>query len=202
MLRIIGFDPGLAACGWADVEFSGDTPSVCDIGVFRTEKSARKRNILAADDHVRRARELAVLVRDLLRDDTSVICAESFSAPRHSSAAAKLSCAWGVIAAEASRLDIPIVQASPQAVKLAVTGSKTASKVDVQEALLKRFGASVGGWLASTRAVDREHGADALGSIVACLGSDVVRALRHRALASMGKTNAPAFTLFDPAEVA
>ena len=62
------------------------------------------------------------------------------SFPRNASTAGKMSICWGVLAAIAEARGLPIVQASPQALKRAVTGSSSASKDEVEFALLKRFG--------------------------------------------------------------
>lgn len=179
---ILGVDPGLASFGWAVTDVVRDgSLAVIELGVFRTTKSATKRNVLAADDTVRRARELDQRLVELIERHgvPAVICAESMSFPRSASAAAKMAVTWGLICALANDCDAPIAQCSPQALKKALTGSSSSSKTDVQQALEVRFGNRE--LLAHLGKTIREHAADALGAIVACSGHEAMRMARRMA---------------------
>jgi Holliday junction resolvasome RuvABC endonuclease subunit len=88
--------------------------------------------------------------------------------------------AWGVLVAVAKRRSLPIVQATPQEVKRAVTGSKTASKVEVQNALELLY-PTAPAW--PTRKALVEHAADALAVVVACLDAPVIGLARRMAAA-------------------
>ena len=172
---VLGVDPGLAHFGWAIYECSpgGGPREAPRVGTFTSMPSARRLRVLAADDAVRRCRELAAWLDAMLGAcEPSVICAEAMSHPRGASAAAKLAMSWGVLAALAERRRLPIIQASPQCCKRAVTSSRTASKAEVQDAVRSRWP----GLRWPARVADREHAADALAAIIACLDSDVVRA--------------------------
>jgi crossover junction endodeoxyribonuclease RuvC len=177
-VRVLGLDPGLASFGWAvaDLEVSG--LAVVDVGVFCTVKSARKHGVLAADDGVRRARELGLRLAGLLdRHRPAVVCAEAMSHPRHASSAGKLAMAWGVVAAELERRGLPLAMESPQGIKKALTGARDASKEDVGAALLARWpGLAV--LLAPLPKGLHEHAQDALAAIVACETAEVVRLAR------------------------
>lgn len=199
MAIVIGVDPGFASFGWAAVELVplGAEPDrfnlepfglhqcherVVELGVIRTEPSARKRSVRASEDNVRRAREVyAALAVVLDRHHPVAVCAEAMSYPRCSSAAAKMSLGWGVLVASCAERGVPIVQCSPQEMKLAVAGSKSAGKVDVQEALTMRFGDDLGDMIAATNKTLREHVADAVGAVVGCLDCDVIRMARRMA---------------------
>lgn len=174
---VLGADCGLAHFGIAIVRLGRRAEEVVDVHTFATKKSNAKQNVLAADDNVRRCRELAAHLLELCGAHTPVaICAESMSAPRHASAAAKLSMSWGALATVAQLLGLPVVQCSPQAIKKAVCGAKGASKEDIQAELCDRYSAPL---FAHLKKGDREHAGDALAAVVAGLDSDVIRMARQ-----------------------
>ncbi len=157
------------------------------LGSFTTAKSDKKRAVRAADDNVRRAREIAAWFSEMTRETPTfpapaLVCAEAMSFPRNASNAAKMAMTWGVLVARLHELRLPLLQASPKEVKVAACGDGSASKLDVQRAMRKRFG---------PRAFDRaceagrfpagllEHPVDALATICACLETDLVRMLRR-----------------------
>lgn len=181
---VIGIDPGFAALGVAVVRLLPDGEEVLALELIRTEKEKAKRKVLAADDNVRRAREAA---RELMtlweQHDVVAIAAESMSFTRHASVSQKMGMTWGVIASLAEVYELPIVQASPQRVKDAVCGSKTASKEDVEAALKARYPEAAP--LFAGPNGQREHVWDALAAVVAALESDVVRMARHLSVASL-----------------
>jgi crossover junction endodeoxyribonuclease RuvC len=178
MPLVLGLDPGFASLGHTLVELDRERATIKAVGVFRTAKLSTKQHVLAADDNLRRARDISAFLTTLCgRWDPKAICAESMSFPRNASAAAKVAMAWGTIAACSDRLGIPVVQASPQHVKLAVCGRKDASKEDVQAALRQRF-PELPGFLDKTPTGQLEHPYDAVGAVVACMDSEVLRLLR------------------------
>lgn len=178
MSIILGIDPGLASFGVAVVELLPEGERVLALEVIRTAKSAAKHDVLAACDNVRRARELAAALESIIRERCPVaIAAESMSFPRSSSVAGKMCLAWGVVSALAEEHGLPVVQASPQQVKAAVVGDKSASKLDVESALLRRYGNAIEA-LVHVPDGQREHAFDSLAAVVASLGSDVVRMAR------------------------
>lgn len=192
MLRqafVLSTDPGFASMGLTLIKLGKEAPldEVMTLQVFRTQKSAKKLKVLAADDNVRRGRELVRLSYPWLNKkygaDLIAICAEAMSFPRSSSAAAKLAMAWGMILTFAELYHLPILQASPKEIKKAATGKATASKEEVEEALKTRFGLSsknkvVEEFSRSVPASAREHAWDALGAFVACQESDTIRLAR------------------------
>jgi Holliday junction resolvasome RuvABC endonuclease subunit len=176
-VRALGLDTGLACFGWAIADV-GEEPRCLALGVIRTAKDPRK--VLLAIDNYRRAQHV---VRGLaqaleLYPDIGVVCAETISFVRNASTMAQIGYAWGIVAALLERHDPPLalLQASPQEIKAACCPKiKNASKLDVQEALEGRFGHSVRGQLLEYPKTLREHPADALGAIVACLNRDEMR---------------------------
>lgn len=200
-LRVLGFDPGFASLGYALVELRDPSglvrPRVVQMGVLETRPSAKKRKVLAADDNLRRLRVVARAVAGLVsgrppaewRSDNPgqtpslgvspahLVCAETMSFPRNSSAAAKMALTWGTIMAEVERWNLPFLQASPQEIKLAVTGRRDAEKKDVEDALVKRYGKNTRKLLRELRDGAHNHAFDALAAITACLDSEEGRML-------------------------
>jgi Holliday junction resolvasome RuvABC endonuclease subunit len=178
---VLGLDPGFASFGVAVVELLPDGERVLALEVLRTSKDQAKRHTLASDDNLRRAGELyRGLSMLMLSLRPAALAAESMSFPRSSSVAGKMCLSWGVVAALAGQFCLPLVQASPQTIKGAVVGDKSASKVDVESALLRRYGNGIED-LVHVSEGQHEHAFDALAAVVACLDSDVMRMARKGA---------------------
>jgi crossover junction endodeoxyribonuclease RuvC len=175
---VLGIDSGLAACGLAAVRLLPAGEQLVEIQVFTSKPSDRKVGVRAADDVARRARELAVVMGLALEQYRPVALAiESPSWPRNAGSAAKMGIAFGVAFGMAERFGLPLVQATPMDVKLAVTGRKTASKDEVILAVETRFPGIE--WPRQTTLW--EHGADAVGVVLACLNSEPLRMARRLA---------------------
>lgn len=179
---LLGVDPGLANMGWSVLQLLPDMEVLIDCGVRRTEKSNAKRKVLASDDNLRRAREMAAELDQVFnRFPISVVCAESMSFPRNSSAAAKMAMCWGSLATFVQLRNLPIVQSSPQEVKKVLCGNKSASKEEIGAAVRNRYGNAEKLLEAVTPSV-REHAYDSVAAVVATLeNSEVIRALRSMA---------------------
>lgn len=172
-LHVLGLDPGFANIGIAVVRIDGDRMVPVYLDVLRTSKSDAKRQVRASEDNFDRAKDIAATLRELaVRYDVRMLTAETMSFPRNASVAAKMAMCWGVIAALADGLELPLAQASPQEIKKAVCGNKSASKEDVVDAVRKLFPES-------TKLLERvpasliEHPYDALASVVACSHSEL-----------------------------
>ena len=182
-LAILGIDPGFSSVGYVCKLLTGE---LVRAGVFRTKKSDKKQRVMAVDDNFRRAREIAEFFRDLqygLKHEGTLlvaICAEAMSFPRHASVAAKVALTWGVLADFTVNTDLPLVQATPQDIKKTVCGDRSASKEAVAEAV-KVTHPEIAGFLKDIPGGEHEHVYDALAAVLACAGSDVVRALRRTA---------------------
>lgn len=179
----LGLDPGFASIGYAVVEIGRHSDRVVALGVIRTEKSDAKRKVLATDDNVRRCQEIIRALKTLFdKMDPVVLCAESMSFPRNASAAAKVALTWGVITTLAltHTTQVPIIQCSPQELKKVVSGSKAASKTDVQDALLAKY-SYLPSLLGKLPKGQHEHAYDALGAIEACGSSQALQIYRSMA---------------------
>lgn len=173
--RLLGVDPGMANMGLCLVALHRTHEEPIEFRILRTEKSAKKSAIYASADNDRRCRELVAGLEDIFDDAILAICAESQSWPRNAANSAKVGMAWGVLSAVAEISRIPILQASPQAIKKRLTGKKTATKEMVQIALVERY-PDMPPWPKQKTLI--EHAADALGAVVACLDSDLVTMAR------------------------
>lgn len=173
---VLGIDSGLATFGLSAVELTPESERLVFVDILTTEPSPKKLNVLASDDLARRVRELAKALREKIQAySPGAIALESPSWPRNAGAAAKMGASFGMVYAMAQEYRLPIVQASPQAIKKAVVGNKSASKDEVICAIERRFPDVA--W--PSRAALWEHGADAIGVVVACLGTDVLQMARR-----------------------
>lgn len=178
-VRVLGIDPGFASFGWAIVELGASSVRPVALGVIRTKPSPKKRRVRATDDNVERCREISEAIARLLEEHLPVaIAAEAMSFPRSSAVAAKMAMAWGVVVDRATLLRLPIVQATPQEVKRALTGARDASKLDVRAELVRRF-PGLAGLLVGVPGGEHEHPLDALASVLAGLDSEALRMARR-----------------------
>lgn len=196
-LYAVGYDPGLANAGVAVVRLAAH-PSfdeLIELHHWTTEKSDKKRKVLAADDNFRRAQELAAKMRDLHErldaragGSVRVITAEAMSFPRNASTAAQMALLWGALAFAVVDRGLPMVQAGPQEIRRRLDLPTKAKKPEVHEKLFRRF-TNLRAQLDELRArgpmlTERQwgeaclHPLDALASIVAANDSDVMRMLR------------------------
>jgi Holliday junction resolvasome RuvABC endonuclease subunit len=172
---IIGIDPGLATCGYAVVRpGSLGEHQVLSLGVFTTKKT-KNRKITAAEDNVRRGIELARMIANLSRRSRTkfgpvrALHVEAMSFPRSSSAAAKMTMCWGILIRESLLLEVPLLQASPQRVKLKIVGTIDASKKHVERVLCRRYGTKTRKLLRGIRCGLHEHAFDALAAATCLL---------------------------------
>lgn len=175
-MRFLCADPGLAHFGWAILEPTGPgSVRALAGGVFMTKKSDKKLNVRASADLSRRTQELTVhLLREVEKWEPQAATVEAMSHPRQASAAAKLSRAWGVLDAVLAFEGLPSAEASPQAIKEALCGRRSATKIEVEGEVRRRVdGLRV--LLDRLPKTKREHLADAAGSFFGCRDSQVVR---------------------------
>lgn len=184
---VLGLDPGFASCGYAVLRVDAGVARCVALGVVRTKKSAKRLRVLATDDNMRRAKEIARALRSLLEygalDPTRkhgparLVCAESMSSPRNSSSASKMAMTWGALIALCDERGLPLLQASPQQVKVRACGKSTASKEEVERAMRKQY-AGLGKLVKHLPDGEHEHAFDALAVAHACLDSEEARLAR------------------------
>ena len=178
--RILGLDPGFASFGWAVVQL-GRRDVCLDAGVWRTKKSPKRCNVTSASDMHRRGAIIAQsLMAVVARYKPVVACAEALSTGfPNTITMIQLGRAWGILDAMCVQHNMPIVEATPQDIKLATTGKRSASKGEVMASILELY-PEVAPMFARIKAKTQlEHPSDALGAVVACDGSEVVRMARR-----------------------
>lgn len=167
---VLAVDAGFTACGWAVLKAGQPVAAGC----IRTEKTNRKRAVRVADDDAERcaylARELARIVQ---AHNVKGLVAEMPSAGGQSArAVACMAKAGAVLAAVVELLQLPAEWLTPGEIK-AVAGSKSASKADVEAAVLRRWPNAP---LPSLKC-EREHVADALAAFMAAEHGSLCRLL-------------------------
>jgi crossover junction endodeoxyribonuclease RuvC len=121
---VLGIDPGLTRCGYGAVHRRGAAVAVSAYGVVRTEVDAPLAERLAT---------LQVDIVELLEEvGPSALAVERLLFQHNVRTAVAVGQASGVVLAAAARAGIPVTSYSPNEVKLAVTGSGTADKPQVQ----------------------------------------------------------------------
>jgi len=121
---VLGIDPGLSRCGYGAVRGSGATCEAVACGVLRTDPS---------DDLPVRLAALAAGLEGLVAElRPSAIAVERVLFQVNVRTAMSVGQASGLLLAIAGRERIPVVQYSPNEVKLAVAGDGGAGKEEVQ----------------------------------------------------------------------
>jgi Holliday junction resolvasome RuvABC endonuclease subunit len=179
-MSVMGLDPGFASLGWATVD--PRTMKLLDADVFRTKSGkTTAKKVLASDDNFRRAKEIAAWFDDERFKDVEIVCAESMSFPRNSSAAAKVALCWGVIAAICYVRGIPLVQNSPQKIKKSLCGVSNATDEALNAALEVAYPGATALIEKNIKAKSqRQHAFDGLGAIHAARESELFVLLRGR----------------------
>lgn len=196
---VLGVDSGFAHFGWclARVLRTGCHPLA--FGVIETEPDDCKVRTLAPCDNFARARRIADELEAALSfwaTQVRLVCYEAISIPQNAQSAYKVGIGFGVLSAACSRmrLDVPALEVSPMKLKKAVTGSGTASKVEIGRALATHYALATSepnkraklappwtplmGERLAKASGEREHAWDALGAIHACTESDLMKILR------------------------
>jgi len=181
---ILGIDPGIAGTGLAVLGL-GRRLTVVELASVRTLPTARKAKLRQADDDATRLRVILAALDDILDRHRPVVLA--YEAPLGSKgvrAAKSLAYVIGGVVAVAAQRNIPALAVFPAEAKLVATGSKTASKAEVEAGLRKRFALD---GVAPVAKVDREHAFDALAVALVARESEVVVAmLRFAAQSARG----------------
>jgi Holliday junction resolvasome RuvABC endonuclease subunit len=113
VIRICAMDPGLATFGLVHVDTDGARHIVHGVDVFTSENDTSKTDVAAADDRVRRVRELHRWL-DIHLEGVDAVAAEAMSFPRGASAIACICLAWGALTSELERRRLPLVTAQPR----------------------------------------------------------------------------------------
>ena len=166
---ILGIDPGFAKLGWCLMTANGNR--VLDAGIVETKKAQQKGVMYSANDNIQRLRVLLDGVGGAIGKDTRLLCMESASFVRSAKVMHQIGMARGGIVSMAYEHRVPLLEASPRQIKVAVTGKASASKQEIAKALAALHPEMLP--LLPRAKSKHEHMWDALGAIKACMRSDV-----------------------------
>lgn len=124
---IIGIDPGTNVMGYGILGIKGKKPAMIAMGVIRLNKFE--------SHYLRLSRifeRVSGLVGEFLPDEMAI---EAPFFGKNVQTMLKLGRAQGVAMAAALHRDVPIFEYEPRKIKMAITGSGSSSKVQVQEML-------------------------------------------------------------------
>ncbi len=127
---VLGIDPGLTRMGYGIVDRGQPTTAVAT-GVFRTSKDAP-----VADRLGELHRDLSELIAEYR---PVVIAVEAVFANRNLQTAMSVARASGMAFLAGAQAGIPVVEYTPSAVKLAVTGDGAATKSMVAAMVVRRL---------------------------------------------------------------
>jgi len=175
MIKILSLDPGLAHTGWATFIYDPKASAASSLvlvngGVIKTVP--QKKETVSRSNSIR----TLLLVEEILplfKDDLTFLFMEAQSNPRSSTAATKTGYMRGAALALAHVYGLPVFEATPQAVKKALTNRISASKKEIEDAVVleTRPVGKAASLLAEHPKTRREHLADAMGVALAVLES-------------------------------
>ena len=170
MHSILALDVGFSNTGWT--VWQGDLPIKC--GVLKTEKQAKKRQVRKADDNALRA---AIMARGLVEimeaNNVSAVVGELPSGGAQSATAMRdMAIATAVVSAVLEIKSMPSEWTTPNDVKMALCGTKTASKKDMMAAATRLYGRSVAFPKAESTF---EHIADSIGAYLALRSRNLIK---------------------------
>ena len=124
-MRVLGIDPGLAACGYGVVDVNGRAAVAVDFGCWRT----------APDQRIEvRLCELYLAVLALVEDhQPDAVAAEESFVGRDPRVALSVGQVRGAILVACATAGVPCVEYPPASVKQAVCGYGRAEKAQVQQ---------------------------------------------------------------------
>jgi crossover junction endodeoxyribonuclease RuvC len=129
---VLGIDPGVSRCGYGAVVRDSGRLRATAAGVIRTSPSDPLPDRLFALDQ-----ELSALIAQV---SPSTLAVERVLFQANVRTAMSVGQASGVALVIAARVGVPVVQYSPNEVKLAVTGDGRADKVAVQTMITRLLG--------------------------------------------------------------
>ena len=128
---ILGIDPGLATTGWGVIEKSAAALGLLAFGAIETPaKQILPQRLLFIRQDVSRLIETY---------QPGVLAIEELFFAKFAVSIASTAQARGVILLAAAEKQLPIVEYNPRAVKMAMTGFGSASKIQIQSMVQRRF---------------------------------------------------------------
>ncbi|TXH57453.1 MAG: hypothetical protein E6Q97_04430 [Desulfurellales bacterium] len=181
-MHLIGLDIAFVNTGVVSVHVDENNQVLLNsCYVIETEKNQTSEKVSSTLDNVRRAQIIHEGLRETLDEVRPVaVIVESMSWPRNAASAIKMAMAWGAIAPLLK--NYPVIEVSPQDIKLLATGKRSATKQEVERGVLNLLPSSA--WARDVvethvqKASLREHCYDALGAVLAAQRTEKYRLLR------------------------
>lgn len=128
---ILGIDPGLATTGWGIIEKSSREPQLKAFGAILTPARMQ----LPA-----RLSQIKCALFELIETyKPSVMAIEELFFAKFAVSIASTAQARGVILLAAAEKKLPVIEYNPRAVKMAMTGFGSASKIQMQSMIQRQF---------------------------------------------------------------
>lgn len=122
---VLAIDPGYDRCGVAFMTKRGEKPTV----LFSTCVTSQKK-----DEHPKRVQSIFDALKNLIQAyQPNILALETLFFSVNKSTAMRVAEVRGALFALAGIYDLPVREVSPQAIKLALTGSGNASKAQVEK---------------------------------------------------------------------
>ena len=129
---VLGIDPGLTRTGYGIIESAGSTERAVAAGVIRTDPAQS-----LGERFVELARDLREIVAEY---EPSAAAIEQFFVNRNRHTAMSVARASGIALLVLSEARLETAEYTPSAVKMALTGSGTADKQQMQRVVAMRLG--------------------------------------------------------------
>ncbi len=129
--RVLGVDPGLATTGWGVLEKAPKGIALIDFGAIVTPSSTALPERL-----LQIKQELASLIQT---HKPEVLAIEELFFAKFAVSIAATAQARGVIVLVAAEAGLPVLEYNPRAVKMAMTGFGSASKLQMQSMVQRQF---------------------------------------------------------------
>jgi Holliday junction resolvasome RuvABC endonuclease subunit len=163
-IKVISIDPSMSNTGivWATVDLVTDEVEIVSTVLVSTEKGKSK-GVRASSDTVKRCRELTAAIAQALEFNPQVCFAETPSGSQSSDGMKS----YGISCTLIALLEPEAVQVTPDEVKKASVGTKTATKEQMREWAYEKHPDA--GWIEfrGKRTNANEHVADAIAAIYA-----------------------------------
>jgi Holliday junction resolvasome RuvABC endonuclease subunit len=189
VINLLGIDPSLTNTGYAVIAVDTATMSivrVVEIGLIETAPTKVK-SVRKSSDDLARARTIIEQIRAVIAKHNIKVGTSEIPSGAQSANAAK---AFGIVIGMLASLPIPLIEVTPNEVKLATCGNKIADKEDiVRWAITLPIEGGVGfpcsraknEWMIEVQegyiSKKAEHPADACGTVAAALATQQFRQL-------------------------
>lgn len=174
---VVGIDPSLSNFGLAKGTYHNGKFFLSQLKLINTEPDNKNKKVVRKNsDDLERAKKLYTQTKEFI-DEADLLIAEVPVGSQSARAMASYGACVGILAC----LDKPLIQVTPNEVKLASVGSKTASKQQMIEWATTTYPSA--NWLTQKRlgkvelVAKNEHLADAVAAVIAGLQSDTFKQL-------------------------